>query len=171
MHFYILSIFFSVALVSAQKRHIYLGTRSLVVPQNWRGTVEYLSADGSVEAIAVAHWAVLFSECGPKSPYWKPDSTKTLGTIFELYKDDEGNNQARINDDFRPREADGWTFKPIGTTSDTDDQLRTAGIIPLFFLLTLLSQKLPAPKAQVLYKQQQLSNICSTHCQDRMSTL
>ena len=98
MHFYILLISFSVALVSAQKRHIYLASRSLVVPQNGKGTVEHLSAEGSVKVIA--HWAVLFSELGQKSPHWKLDSNITLGIIFDLYRDEDGNNQIQIDSDF-----------------------------------------------------------------------
>lgn len=68
MQFYVLSIFFSVALVSAQKRHIYLASRSLAVPQNDEETVEDVSVDDSVGVIA--HWAVLLSERGPNSPHW-----------------------------------------------------------------------------------------------------
>jgi hypothetical protein len=141
MHFYILFISVFVALVSAQNRHIYVATRALQdIPQNWRGvTVEYLSADGSVGVIA--HWAVLFSEYGQNSPEWRPDSIKDLGTLFELNSDDRGMNQIKIDRRFRPREADGWTFKWIGTTSDTDDQLRTTGSILLLCFIDFIKPK------------------------------
>ena len=123
MHFYLLSIFFSVALVSAQKRHIYLGTRSLFVPATAGGTVEYLSADGSLNLIS--HWAVLVGESGQKSPHWKPDSTKPLGTLFELNNDEQWNTRGNITPHFRPRQMDGWSFKHLGTTSLTDEQLQS----------------------------------------------
>jgi hypothetical protein len=113
-YFYLLSIFLSVALVSAQKRHIYLGTRSLFVPATAGGTVEYLSADGPINLIS--HGAVLVGENGRKSPHWKPDSTKPLGTLFELNNDEQWNTRAIKTRHFRPRQMDRWSFKHLGTT-------------------------------------------------------
>src|SRR5271169_2093434 len=93
-----LFLMISVAFVNAQKRHIYLGTRSLIVPGIGGGTIEYLKADGLVDVIA--HWAVLFSECGTKSPQWKPESTKPLGTLVELNANEQSNNYAKITTHF-----------------------------------------------------------------------
>lgn len=127
MHFYLLLTVLSAALVDGQKRHIYLGTKPLINPPHGTGTVEYLSADGFVNV--VAHWAVLLSECGHHSPRWKPDSTKPVGTLFELFSDETGNNRAQITRHFRPAQMDGWTFKHIGTTFVTDEELRNEGSI------------------------------------------
>src|SRR6266496_48669 len=81
-----------------------------------------------------------------EDPHWKPDSTLSMRTLIELYKDDDRNNQ--ITHYFQSRQANDWIFMRIGTISTSNEKLTRAGIVSLCFA-DFISSKLLARKPQI----------------------